>query len=75
MGRIDGRQWGDLVAAYGENSMAAVSCPFRPRGGVRIEACDGPAMAETHRRPATVTRVCFIACPALTSDEPATAFA
>jgi hypothetical protein len=36
----------------------------RPRGGVRIEACDGPAMVETHRRPATVTRFCFVALAA-----------
>jgi hypothetical protein len=32
---------------------------FRPEGGVRIDACDGPAMAEIHRCAATVTRFCL----------------
>ena len=33
MGRNRGRQWGDSVAAYGENSMAAVS---RSRGNQEV---------------------------------------
>src|SRR5450755_2405888 len=37
------------------------SFSYRPEGVVQIEACDEPAMAETHRRPATVTRFCFVA--------------
>jgi hypothetical protein len=46
---------------------------LRPRGGVRIEACDGPEMVETHRRPAAVTRFCFVAFPGWTDPHEAVA--
>ena len=36
-------------------------CSYRPKGGLPIEACDGPSMAEIHRCPARSTQFCFVA--------------
>jgi hypothetical protein len=43
------------------DALARSCARYRPTGGVRIRTCDGPAMAETNRRPATVTRFSFVA--------------
>jgi hypothetical protein len=52
---------GHRIGDQGIAPLSARHDRIRPRGVVGIEACGAPAMAKTHRCPATSTRFCFVA--------------